>query len=345
MQEGKSTHYPYILIKRPEIRIVPNLKRKKASGTPGEWYINIPNYGAGPPVYTLQVRSSGRDILLSSDLDHDNTPKRTAYVDWELYGTLDDLDLLYTKGEDSNSASSELQPADDRPLESLTPKQRVAFASSLVKRTPVERLVESIQILELFQSLSLDISGHEMLLAAILEGTPFEPATIFNLDMYVDKYAPARSPDVEAYDVTLLALVIKFVFGQLVSTSGALFDSVIRSRECCELWLFGESFAVGGNKLLKHSVAEYIQQRLPEVDREHLRADSLNITGPLSNPFVRTIYPSLSKGQLQTELVSYGTTVEDEVQTGCLFLFPKPVGRSDSELQTSFDEIEDRRWE
>ncbi|WP_435362352.1 hypothetical protein [Haloarchaeobius sp. DFWS5] len=144
---------------------MPKLKRKKGSGTPGEWYINIPNYGAGQPVSTLQVRSTGRDILLSANLDHDNTPKRTTFVDWDLYYTLNELNLLYTKGDTSDSTDIDLQPADDESLEKLSPEQRVAFACGLAKHEPVERLVRSEQILELYQSLPPRTSGYNLLLA------------------------------------------------------------------------------------------------------------------------------------------------------------------------------------
>jgi hypothetical protein len=334
-----AAQYPNYLSKGSEVGAVPKLKRKKASGTPGDWYINIPNYSAGPPVYTFQVRPAGRDILLSADLDHDNTSKRTAYVDWDLYYTLNDLDLLYTKGEDAEFASSELQPADDQSLESLSPEQRAAFASGLIKRESMDRLVESEQILELFQSLSSEVSGHDTLLSGMLNGTLFEPDTILDSEKWVVEYAPGRSPDRAAYDSTLLAFVIKLIFEALASTAGTLFDDIVQSRECQELWLFDESIAIGGNELILHPVSEHLQQGLSETGRDHLAVDSLNIFDPLSHRFLETIYPSLSKGQLQTELKPYGTTVEKEVYSGHFLLLPKPADRSERELRASFDKI------
>lgn len=318
---------------------MPKLKRKKESGSPGDWHIDIPNSSSGPPVYTLQVRPAGRDILLSADLDHNHTPKRTAYVDWDLFKTLDELGLLYTKGESSESTDSELQPADNRSLENLSPEQRVAFVNGLVEHEPVENLVESEQILELFQSLSPEVSEYDMLLTGILEGTPFEPATVLNIATLVDKYAPARSPNITTCDSGLLALVMKLVFETLASNAGELFDNIVQSKEYNELWLLKKSFAVGGNELILHPVTEHLQQGLSETGRKNLRADSLDILDPLYNRFLETIYPSLSKGQLQADLEPYGTTVENEVSTGHFLLFPKPADRNNSELKSSINKI------
>ena len=321
---------------------MPKLKRKKKSGTPGEWHIDIPNYGAGPPVYTLQVRPAGRDILLNANLDHDDTPKRTAYVDWDLYRTIDNLNLLYTNGEDSNSTSNDLQPA-DQSLEDLSPEQRVAFANGLVKRESVERLVKSEQILELLQSLSSKTSGYNTLLTGILKNTPFEPDTIISIDTWVDKYSPARSPNVAAYDTTLLTLVIKLVFETFASNSGELFDSIVQTNDAHELWLLEESLALGGNEIILYPVADHFEQEVSEAGREHLGADSIDIVDPLNYRFLETVYPCMSKRQLQAELKPFRTTVKDEVDTRHFLLFPKPANRSNSELQTVFDESRDRR--
>lgn len=317
---------------------MPKLKRKKKSGTPGEWYLDISNYGTGPPVYTLQIKSAGRDILLNADLDHNDTPKRTAYVDWDLYHTLDDLDLLYTKGDSSNSANTDLQPADDQPLEDLSPKQRVAFASSLAKHESAERLARSEHILNLFQSLSPKASGYSELLAEVLKQTPFEPNSISTLDTCAEEYRPAQSPSIGSYDPVVLALITKLVFKAFDSDTSELFNSVVETKDAYELWLLEESLALGGNEIILYPIAEHLEQELTKPVRKQLQADSIDAPSPLSHRFFKTIYTCLSKRQHQTELEQFGTTVGEEVQTGHFLLFPKPTDRSHNDLQAYFTE-------
>lgn len=321
------------------VKTVPTVKRKKDSGNPGEWYIHIQNSGSGPPYNTLQVSSVGRDILLSANLDHDNTPKRAAYLDWDLFHTLDKIGHLGTKGEDSNSTDQELEQIDKKSVDNLSPEQRVAFATGLIDHESAKHLVETEQILELFQSLSPEVPGYDILLSELLRGTPFEPATILDIDTLVDEFSPTSFANVTKYNTTLLALIMKLIFESIASTTGAIFDSITESRECHELWLFDHFIAIGGNELILHPVAEHMRKGIPDGCFESLQADSISFLNPLNIRFLQAIYPSISKGQLQTELRQFGTTMENESQSGHLLLFPKPRGRSDSDLQAKFNEI------
>lgn len=318
---------------------MPTVRRKKNSGNPGEWYIRIPNSGSGPPNHTLQVSSTGRDILLSANLEHNNTPKRAAYLDWDLFHTLNKIGHLGTKGEDSNSIDQDLQGIDKKSISNLSPEQRVAFATGLIDNESVEQLVETEQILELFQSLSTEVPGYDTLLSELLRGTPFDPATILDIDTWVDQFSPASFSNVTEYNTTLLALVMKLIFESIASTTGTIFDSIIESRECRELWLFDDFIAIGGNELILHPVAEHMRKGIPDSCFGSLQEDSISSLNPLNIRFLQAIYPSISKGQLQTELKQFGTTMENEAQSGHLLLFPKPRGRSDSDLQAKFNEI------
>jgi hypothetical protein len=272
-------------------------------------------------------------------LNHNNTPKRAAYLDWDLFHTLDKIGHFGTKGEDSNSIDQESQGIDENSVDNLSPEQRVAFATSLIDNESVEHLVEAEQILELFQSLSAEVCSYDTLLSKILKGTPFDPATILDIDTWVDEFSPTSFANVAEYNTTLLALVMKLIFKSIGSTTGAIFDSITESRECHELWLFDDFIAIGGNELILHPVAEHMRKDIPGSCFESLQADSISFLSPLNIRFLQAIYPSISKGQLQTELRQFGTTMENESQSGHLLLFPKPRGRSDSDLQAKFNEI------
>ncbi|WP_435362353.1 hypothetical protein [Haloarchaeobius sp. DFWS5] len=151
-------------------------------------------------------------------------------------------------------------------------------------------------------------------------------------------YSPGYPPDVEEYDTTLLALVVKLVFETLSSNPCSLFDSVVETKDSYELWLFEDFLALGGNEIILYPVEEHLKQGLSEEGQEVLRTDSFDIVAPLNPRFLESVYTCLSKGQLQTELELFETTVKNEVCTGHFLLFPKPTDRSDKIIRANFKE-------
>lgn len=270
---------------------MPVLKKKLDAEANDEWYIHIPNSGSGPPVYTIQVRDAGRDLLLDLDLDHDDAPNRAADIDWDTFQTLDALDLLYTKGTDYELGDAVPDNQITKTLDELTDKQRIEFADLLFERYTLDTLCSHSHIVQFLLSLqSLDRSRRHGVLQFLLEETPFDAAVVDTItDAFTTYTSASFANDDETPNPVAYALFARFAY-EAIADASETYNDLLSSREGRPLWVWDDWVAFSGNELMFYSINETILAALPdalqtaardEVEKVSRRYDNL-LQGALS---------------------------------------------------------------
>ncbi|SIS22083.1 hypothetical protein [Natronorubrum thiooxidans] len=245
---------------------MPTLKKKTEDEKEDEWYIHIPNKNGGaPPVYTIQVKDEGRDILLDLNLNHVNAPNRKADLDWDLFYTLDELGLLYTYNTDYEPGDAVPSSGTFKHLDGLSDSQRASFANSLLDRFSTATLFQHEHILDFFLTLEDLPERHRTeLLVRLLADTPFDVDPIEDSKKVFANYAKYLiDSDTEGYNPVLLALVVHFAYKSW-DDGPEIYNDLISSNEGRPVWIWEDWVSMAGGELMFYSVVEEMDNQIPD---------------------------------------------------------------------------------
>ena len=330
---------------------MPTFNRKISTADTGEWYIlkSTANLDVAPPVSTFQVKPKGREMLLELDLDHEDSPKRKAEIDDDLFYMLSDLDLLSKKGDGVTSSDALAGSPSYSQLERLSDEQRATFAQALLEQYSLDEACRHECTFEFLIALT-DLSDEILqdVLSRILTRTPFMARTLLEYKEAFKKYTGLSlgGSNTPSYNSVSLAIICHYLYQRWRAAMPDIYNDLLSSNEGEPIWVWNDWVGFSGSELIFYMEIDGQLESAPPLVREALvKQTRWPETNSLTD-FLNVEFSGLAAAQISHEIShassSLGALVRDGLQSSaqrsCTTILPRPENHDSAPPEDVFDE-------
>jgi len=240
-----------------------NKRQPEPEADQSKWFIVT----AGPNhPFTFQLEPEGYKWLLAAGLSNESD------IDWDVFGTLRSLDLLYTLN--SSYTPSDAPVPDDLSFEEISDKERIRLAEGLLDKFSAAELSSKEGTLRFLLSIGdLAWELQEPIMETILSATPFDPSIVSDYTEAFSSHGHGFHTLSLEYNPILLALMLGVAYDVIEPM-----DDVETINEGDPVWVYDDWIVCAGTELIFYAVSSTVTNALPDLLRAEISEIAESVT-------------------------------------------------------------------